>query len=149
MLLRAPSVVRELSLSREQAAVVAGFVEEAESPLWRLRDLPARERDIDLVRRKAGEAGIRYPVAVDNEARNWDAWANPTWPGVYLVDRNGFIRLWWYGELNWQQAQGESWMRTRITELIAEPASNSDGQAKESPGPSVQNALGPAGELSQ
>ncbi|NLH44372.1 MAG: redoxin domain-containing protein [Planctomycetes bacterium] len=330
MLLRAPSVVRELSLSREQAAVVAGFVEEAESPLWRLRDLPARERDqaaapilellrtrlrgvlasrqidrldqlvlraqgmrivleppvvdvlkltnwqqerirailgssaqnanpaevqrsaqavlsfsqqrslaslhgppfdlssvrqvacaapeldgvtewihsspltlrqlrgkvvvvhfytfgcvncihnlphynawfdrfrredvaivgihrpetererdIDLVRRKAGEAGIRYPVAVDNEARNWDAWANPTWPGVYLIDRNGFIRLWWYGELNWQQAQGESWMRTRITELIAEPAWNSDGQAKESPGPSVQNALGPAGELSQ
>lgn len=107
------------------------------------------ERDIEQVRRKAVEAGIRYPVAVDNDGRNWDAWANRIWPSVYLIDRNGFVRYWWYGELNWQQSQGELWIRTRIVELVAERALNSDGAAKESPGPSVQNTLGPAGKLPQ
>ena len=47
------------------------------------------ERDIDTVRRKAAEAGIKYPVAVDNESRNWDAWANRIWPSVYLIDKKG------------------------------------------------------------
>lgn len=105
------------------------------------------ERDVAQVRRKIAEAGIQYPVAVDNESRNWDAWANRVWPSVYLIDRNGFVRHWWSGELNWQQAQGELWMRARISELIAEPASNPEGPAKESRGPSVQDALGPADKL--
>ncbi len=107
------------------------------------------ERDVAQVRLKIAEAGIQYPVAVDNESRNWDAWANRVWPSVYLIDRNGFVRYWWSGELNWQQAQGESWMRARISELIAEPAPNPEGPAKESRGPSVQDAIGPAGKLPQ
>jgi peroxiredoxin len=79
------------------------------------------ERDIEQVRRKVAEAGIRYPVAVDNDSRNWDAWANRVWPSMYLIDRRGFVRYWWYGELNWQTSQGESRMRARIAELVAEP----------------------------
>ncbi len=79
------------------------------------------ERDIDRVRQKAAEAGQKYPIAVDNDARNWDLWRNRIWPSVYLVDKRGFIRYWWYGELNWQGAEGEQWMRARIAELIAEP----------------------------
>lgn len=78
------------------------------------------ERDIGQVRRKAAEAGMRYPVAVDNDSRNWDAWANRVWPSVYLIDKKGFVRYWWYGELNWQSSEGESWMRARIAELAAE-----------------------------
>jgi len=81
------------------------------------------ERDVEQVRRKVSEAGIRYPVAVDNESRNWDAWANRVWPSVYLIDKNGFVRYWWYGELNWQEAKGEMRMRARIAELIAETSS--------------------------
>lgn len=78
------------------------------------------ERDVEAVRRKIAEAGIRYPVAVDNESRNWDAWGNRIWPSVYLIDRRGFVRYWWYGELNWQDARGEPWMRDRISQLLAE-----------------------------
>jgi peroxiredoxin len=78
------------------------------------------ERDIENVRRKVAEAGIKYPVAVDNESRNWDAWVNRVWPSVYLIDKRGFVRYWWYGELNWQDAKGEVWMRARIAELTAE-----------------------------
>ncbi len=80
------------------------------------------ERDIGKVREKSIAAGIMYPVAVDNDSRNWDAWANRVWPSVYLIDKAGFVRYWWYGELNWQGTQGEQWMRDRIAALVAAPA---------------------------
>ncbi|MCU0913992.1 MAG: redoxin domain-containing protein [Planctomycetes bacterium] len=90
------------------------------------------ERDLEKVRQKAAAAGIRYPVAVDNESRNWDAWANRVWPSVYLLDRRGFVRYWWYGELNWQGAPGAKWMRDRVAELLAEPQhSTSEAPAAE------------------
>ncbi len=79
------------------------------------------ERDLDAVRRKATEVGIAYPVAIDNDSANWDAWANRVWPSVYLIDKRGFIRYWWYGEMNWQGVEGEKWMRRRIEQLLAEP----------------------------
>ena len=78
------------------------------------------ERDVERVRQKAAEAGIAYPVAVDNDRANWDAWANNVWPAVYLIDKQGFVRYWWYGELAWQSAPGEKWMRSKIAELLAE-----------------------------
>jgi peroxiredoxin len=80
------------------------------------------EYDLDKVRQKAAEAGLKHAIAVDNESRNWDAWANRVWPSVYLIDKDGFVRYWWYGELNWQGTPGEKWMRDRIAALLAEPA---------------------------
>lgn len=79
------------------------------------------ERAVEDVRRKAVEAGIAYPIAVDNSSANWDAWANRVWPSVYLIDKRGFVRYWWYGEMNWQGVEGEKWMRSRIRQLLAEP----------------------------
>jgi hypothetical protein len=78
------------------------------------------ERVIEAVREKATEAGMTHPIAVDNGSQNWDAWANRVWPSVYLIDKQGFVRYWWYGELNWQGAQGERYMRARIEELLRE-----------------------------
>jgi len=80
------------------------------------------EHEVEKARRKASEAGMEYPIAIDNESHNWDAWVNRVWPSVYLIDKSGFVRYWWYGELNWQGSPGEKWMRQRITELLAEPA---------------------------
>jgi hypothetical protein len=39
---------------------------------------------------------------------------------VHLIDRQGDVRYWWTGELNWNGAQGDRWMRQRIEQLIAE-----------------------------
>ena len=78
------------------------------------------ERVIDQVRSKATAAGLEYPIAIDNQSRNWNAWANRVWPSVYLVDKEGFVRYWWYGELNWDRAEGEKWMRRKIEELLRE-----------------------------
>jgi peroxiredoxin len=78
------------------------------------------EYSIATVKQKAVDAGIQYPVAIDNDAANWHAWGNRVWPSVYLVDKQGFVRYWWYGELNWQGTPGENRMRNRIEALLKE-----------------------------
>jgi peroxiredoxin len=78
------------------------------------------ERDVDMLRSKVEEAGFRFPVLADNAKRNWNAWGNSMWPSVYLVDKRGYIRYWWYGELNWKGAGGQEIMAGRIEELLAE-----------------------------
>ncbi len=78
------------------------------------------ERDADAVKRKAEENGLRFPIAIDNERKTWDAWGNSVWPSVYLIDKKGYVRYWWYGELNWRGAEGEKLMEQRIAELLAE-----------------------------
>jgi hypothetical protein len=80
----------------------------------------SRERDVRLVRSEAESADLRFPILIDNDRRNWDAWGNSMWPSVYLIDKRGDVRYWWYGELNWQGADGEQRLRQRIEELLAE-----------------------------
>lgn len=78
------------------------------------------ERVPENVRRKIQENEIKYPVAIDNDGKNWIAYANHMWPSVYLVDKRGYLRYWWYGEMNWQETKGEEFMRRKIKELLAE-----------------------------
>lgn len=80
----------------------------------------ARERIVDNLRADVKARQIAYPIAVDAQASNWKAWSNNMWPAVYLIDKRGMVRYWWYGELNWQGAKGEEFMRERIEELLAE-----------------------------
>jgi cytochrome c biogenesis protein CcdA/thiol-disulfide isomerase/thioredoxin len=42
--------------------------------------------------------GIRYPVAIDNGYKTWDAYSNNYWPAEYLIDRNGHVRHHHFGE---------------------------------------------------
>jgi thiol-disulfide isomerase/thioredoxin len=41
---------------------------------------------------------IEYPVLLDNEYKNWDAFANRYWPTLYLIDREGYLRHAHHGE---------------------------------------------------
>ena len=86
------------------------------------------ERDLERVRQKVKQNGMAYPVAVDNARASWNAWSNRVWPSVYLIDKKGRVRYWWYGELNWEGAEGEKIMRQRIEELLAEPASETGSE---------------------
>lgn len=78
------------------------------------------ERDVSNLRANVDQRDIEYPVAVDGAAENWKAWGNTMWPSVYLIDRHGKVRAWWYGELNWKGAPGEEKMRKQIEELLLE-----------------------------
>lgn len=50
------------------------------------------ERELNSVRARVEQAGIRYPVAIDNDYTNWNRYRNQVWPTLYLVDRNGMLR---------------------------------------------------------
>jgi peroxiredoxin len=78
------------------------------------------ERDPDRVARAAKEQTIRYPILMDPASKNWQAWGNTMWPTVYLIDREGYIRTWWQGEMNWQGKEGEKQMRGNIETLLNE-----------------------------
>lgn len=79
------------------------------------------EHQIGRVRQKVKEASFRFPVVVDREKEIWNKWGNSIWPSVYLIDKQGQIRYWWYGELDWQGAGGQNIMAKRIEDLLAEP----------------------------
>lgn len=80
----------------------------------------AAERSVERVTSAIPEQGIEYSVLFDQKSQNWNTWNNKMWPAVYLIDKEGFIRRWWEGEMNWKGAEGEKDMRSTIETLLAE-----------------------------
>jgi peroxiredoxin len=80
----------------------------------------AEEHDFAKLERVVKQRELEFPVAMDRKGETWKAWANSIWPAVYLIDRQGNVRYWWTGELNWNGAQGDRSMRQRIEQLIDE-----------------------------
>ncbi len=68
--------------------------------------------------------GLAFPVALDPENVNGRAWANQILPSVYLVDKQGRVRYWWYGPLLGGPVDGDQWVAERIEELRAERPEN-------------------------
>ena len=80
------------------------------------------ERESSYVRKKAVDEQLAFPILIDGKNENWNAWGNSMWPSVYLIDKRGYLRDFWPGELKWQGNDGEKYMRDRIDELLADPA---------------------------
>lgn len=78
------------------------------------------ERSLDRVSEAIQKDGFEYPVLFDEQSHNWRAWGNTMWPTTYLIDKKGFIRRWWQGEMNWKGTPGEQQMRESIETLLAE-----------------------------
>lgn len=76
------------------------------------------ERDPAKVSAAALEQGFDFPVLIDLQNANWEAWGNTMWPTVYVIDREGYIRLWWQGELNWQGAKGDQTIEDLVDKLL-------------------------------
>ena len=58
----------------------------------------AFEHDLGNVQKAVVKLGVRYPVALDNDYRTWNAYSNQYWPADYLLDQNGRVRHIHYGE---------------------------------------------------
>lgn len=52
-----------------------------------------------------GQYHISYPVAQDNNYATWQAYNNRYWPAVYLIDKQGVIRLTHFGEGKYQEIE--------------------------------------------
>jgi thiol-disulfide isomerase/thioredoxin len=63
------------------------------------------ERQEGNVEHAIKEFGLPYRVALDNDFQNWNAYHNRYWPSLYLIDREGFIRLNQIGEGNYDQVE--------------------------------------------
>lgn len=72
------------------------------------------EREYANVERAVREAGIEYPVVLDNSYATWNAYDQRYWPAWYLIDADGFIRYKHFGE----GAYGDT--EAKIKELLAE-----------------------------
>jgi peroxiredoxin len=78
------------------------------------------ERDVGQVLKAAREKGFEFPVLVDVKNSNWDSWSNTMWPTVYVIDKNGYIRFWHQGELNWDGAIVDKTIEKLVEELLEE-----------------------------
>src|SRR5262245_46825138 len=78
------------------------------------------EHNVETLKSKLKAEKLTFPVLVDNDKANWNAWGNSMWPSVYILDRRGYMRAFWPGELRWQGATGDQQMLHTIDQLLAE-----------------------------
>ncbi len=64
--------------------------------------------------------GVKYPVLLDLQHKNWQRWDQQYWPTVYLIDKKGKIRGNWEGELEYRNAGGDMKMAGMIRSLLNE-----------------------------
>lgn len=58
----------------------------------------AFEKEPANVRKAIRDLGVTWPVALDSDYGTWNAWGNRYWPAKYLIDRNGDVRAFHFGE---------------------------------------------------
>jgi thiol-disulfide isomerase/thioredoxin len=80
----------------------------------------ALERDPQAIAAAAKDRDLQFPILLDLDSANWRAWGNTMWPCVYVVDKQGYVRMWWPGELNWQGATGDKKIEQAVEALLAE-----------------------------
>lgn len=78
------------------------------------------EKVPENVEKAVQDAGIKYPVALDNDFATWNAYHNKYWPAKYLIDKDGNIVWSHFGEGGYDEAE------QRIRELL-----NADGDRAE------------------
>jgi len=63
------------------------------------------EKNIDSVKAAVQDFKIKYPIILDNNDVNWNAYGNNYWPRDYLVDNQGLIRYNHIGEGGYDQTE--------------------------------------------
>lgn len=64
------------------------------------------EKAVDNVRNAVKRLGVPYPVAIDNDFKIWRSFGNRAWPTLYLIDRQGDVRLAKVGEGRFDVVRG-------------------------------------------
>jgi peroxiredoxin len=78
------------------------------------------EHNVETLKAKLKAEELHFPVLVDNDLTNWNAFGNSMWPSVYVIDKQGYMRSFWSGELRWQGASGDQQMKQTIEKLLDE-----------------------------
>ena len=78
------------------------------------------EHNVETLKARLKAEELKFPVIVDNQKANWNAWGNSMWPSVYVLDKQGYMRGFWAGELRWQGATGDKQMLQTMEALLKE-----------------------------
>ncbi len=65
----------------------------------------AFERRVENVRKAAGDLGLNFPIAIDNDFAIWKSFSNQYWPANYFVDAEGRIRFHHFGEGEYEKSE--------------------------------------------
>ena len=71
-------------------------------------------KDRDNVARAVDDLGLEFPVASDPAFSTWTAYSNRYWPASYLIDREGFLSDYQFGEGGYEST--ESVIQTLLRE---------------------------------
>jgi thiol-disulfide isomerase/thioredoxin len=80
----------------------------------------AFERKVDNVKRAAGELGLHFPIAIDNDFAIWRSFNNQYWPANYFIDAQGRIRFHHFGEGEYERSE-------QVIRQLLDEARNSAG----------------------
>lgn len=84
------------------------------------------EKNPDNVHQAVKEAGLKYPIAMDNDLLTWSAYNNQYWPASYLIDKDGQVRRTHFGEGGYADEE------KAVRALLAEHGGSVPGQASTS-----------------
>lgn len=80
---------------------------------------------------------ITYPVAQDNDYKTWEAYENHYWPAKYLIDKDGYIRYYHFGEGKYEETE------QAIQALLKETGSTVSTELLDMPDQTPQTRLSP------
>ena len=64
------------------------------------------EHVVSNVKSASASLGVKYPVAIDDNYKTWDAYDNEYWPADYLIDAQGDVRHVSFGEGGYSDTEG-------------------------------------------
>lgn len=95
------------------------------------------EKNPDNVRQAAKDAGLAYPIALDNDFKTWAAFSNQYWPATYLIDKDGLVRRTHFGEGEYAEEE------QAVRQLLNESGGRVPGQASTRDADRSLNAITP------
>jgi cytochrome c biogenesis protein CcdA/thiol-disulfide isomerase/thioredoxin len=93
----------------------------------------AFEHDLGNVTDAVKKLGVRYPVALDNDYKTWNAYQNEFWPAEYLIDQQGHVRHIHFGEGEYDKTEQDIRLLLRaggssaLPKLVSEPDTTPTG----------------------
>ena len=95
------------------------------------------EKDTNNVSGAIKQYKILYPVAQDNDYATWNAYSNQYWPAKYLIDKDGNLRYFHFGEGKYEETE------KAIQELLIEAGQNVDVSLEQMPDQTPRMRLSP------
>jgi len=63
------------------------------------------EKIFGNVQQATRDNGLTYPIVQDNDHMTWDAYNNHYWPAKYIIDRDGNLRYFHFGEGSYDETE--------------------------------------------